>query len=80
MDWSKPEVILKVAELIGCTAIFGRPDNFWLMNDSGISRWGLFTIIAEFFFGNGYFWNISLEKTWWGEVCAFPVLQLAQPS
>ena len=55
-------------------------ENFWLMHESDISYWGLFTIITEFFFGNGYFWNISLPKNWCGEVCSYLVLELVWPS
>ena len=35
-----------------------RPENFWLIHESYTGYWNLFTTSAEFFFRNGYFWNI----------------------
>ena len=38
----------------------------------------LFTTITEFFFGNGYFWNIFSVKIWRRVVLSCPVSELAR--
>ena len=42
------------------------------LHESDTSHWGLFATITEFFFGNGYFWNISMAKIRREEVCSYP--------
>ena len=53
------------------------PENFLLIHESETHYERLFTTITEFFFGNGYFWNIFSVKTWRREVFSYPISELA---
>ena len=55
------------------------PEIFLLIHESETHYERLFTTITEFFFGNGYFWNIFSVKTWRREVFSYPNSELAQP-
>ena len=55
------------------------PENILLIHESETHYERLFTTISEFFFGNGYFWNIFSVKTWRREVFSYPNSELAQP-
>ena len=54
------------------------PENFLLIHESETHYERLFTTITEFFFGNGYFWNIFSVKTWRREVFSYPISELAR--
>ena len=55
-----------------------RPENVLLIHESGTHYERLSTTIIEFFFGNGYFWNIFSAKTWRREVFSYPISELAR--
>ena len=54
------------------------PENFLVIHESETHYERLFTTITEFFFGNGYFWNIFSVKTWRREVFSYPISELAR--
>ena len=54
------------------------PENFLVIHESETHYERLFTTITEFFFGNGYFWNIFSVKTWRREVFSYPISESAR--
>ena len=54
------------------------PENVLVTHESETHYERLFTTIIEFFFGNGYFWNIFSVKSWRKEVFAYPISELAR--
>ena len=54
------------------------PENFLLIHESETHYERLFTTITEFFFGNGYFWNIFSVKLWRRVVFSCPISELAR--
>ena len=53
-------------------------EKFLLIHESKTHYERLFTTITEFFFGNGYFWNIFSVKTWGREVFSYLISELAR--
>ena len=54
------------------------PERFLLIHESERHYERLFTTITEFFFSNGYFWNIFSVKLWRRVVFSCPISELAR--